>query len=326
MNPDAKKYRVRATALLAALGGVLAGLVVFWTSGWGVRADEKVGVAPRPAPAAQAEEEKALRLAAEAFRKAFNAGDVQAIMARWAPDGEYVDEHGEEFRGRDAIAKMYASLFAHHQGLKIELTIDSIRFISQDTAIVKGTGHARPAAGGPATASRFTAVKVKRDGRWLTESVHESACPNDCNYENLRDLEWLVGTWTTEHDGATVELKFEWIANRNFLRGTQALKKGDSVLCTNLQIIGWDPTRGRVRSWDFDSDGGFGSELWARDGARWVLEAHGVRRDGHLTESVNRITPVDAGSFTWQSVRRRVNGVELPDSAVVKAVRASAKK
>jgi uncharacterized protein (TIGR02246 family) len=320
MNRNLKWIRV------CVLGIVIAGLLAYMISGGGAGADEDVGVRPRTINPAQAEEEKAIRKTAEAFTKAFNAGDTKAVVAMWTPDGEFVDVQGEVFRGRDAIEKMYVTHFTNAKESKIEITIDSIRFIGKETAIEAGTACAMPAAGRAATCSRFTAVQVKRDGKWLMESVHESPCKSSSNYDNLRDLEWMIGTWTANPPGSSVEMKCEWTCSRNFIHCTQATKKGDSVVATSTQIIGWDPLRGQIRSWNFDSDGGFGSELWTRDGQRWVLEATGVRRDATVTEAANIITPVDATTFTWQSLRRRVNGAEMPDTGVIKAVRVPVKK
>jgi uncharacterized protein (TIGR02246 family) len=326
MNDNGKRGRVRIATWVATLGVLAAGGLVY-LAGWGrAGADEEVGLRPRVANPAQAADEKAIRQASADLMKAFNAGDAKAVAAQWTPDGDFMDVQGEVYRGRDAIEKLYTTQFALAKGGKLEVTIDSIRFVGKDTALEKGTAHARPGAGRAAATTRFTAVRVKRDGKWLLESVHESPYQTGSNYEFLRDLEWMIGTWTGKPSGTVCEITCAWTANRNFMLCTHTTRKGDSVVATSTQVIGWDPTLGQVRSWDFDSEGGFGSELWHRDGERWVLEAHGVRRDGCTTEAVNIITPVDANTFTWQSVHRRVRGAELPDTEVVKAVRVAAKK
>ena len=326
MNQSRQRNRGRLMAALVTLGAVAIGAFVYVTGGGRAGADEEVGLRPHAADPAHAEDEKAIRKAAEAFVKAFNAGDAKAVAALWAPDGDFMDVRGQVFRGRDTIEKIFAAHFATARGSKIDITIDSIRFLGTDTAIEKGTSHARPAAGGAATASRFTAVRVKRDGKWLLESVHESPYQTESNYENLKDLEWVIGSWRANPPGATVERKCEWAGNRNFILCKQEMRKGDSVVATSTQVIGWDPIERRIRSWDFDSEGGFGSEVWTRDGGRWVLEATGVRRDASVTEATNIITPVDANTFTWQSIHRRSNGASLPDTGVVKAIRVPVKK
>jgi hypothetical protein len=87
------------------------------------------------------------------------------------------------------------------------------------------------------------------------------------------------------------------------------------------QIIGWHPKLGRIVSWHFGPEGGFGNDVWIKDGSKWVIEAKGVLRDGSESTAVNILTPVDANSFTWQSVKRTLDGVRLPDTPPVKIVR-----
>ena len=90
---------------------------------------------------------------------------------------------------------------------------------------------------------------------------------------------------------------------------------------TGGQIIGWNPKLGRIVSWHFDAQGGFGNDVWTQDGSKWVIEATGVFRDGSESSAVNIVTPIDANSFTWQSVKRTLDGVNLPDIKPVKIVR-----
>ncbi len=285
-------------------------------------------VTPRPAVAnpGQAEDEKAIRAAAAAMTKAFNAADAKALAGLFAPAADYVDEEGQVFHGRAAIEREFAAGFAKQKGMTAELTIESLRFLGKDVALENGVCRIKPAAGGRGKASRYAAVRARGDGKWLLESVRESPYTSACNYEYLSELEWLVGDWTGKTADATVDMKCEWMANRNYLVRSFTVKNGAGTLSSGKQIIGWDPTAGRVRSWSFDSDGGFGSEFWAKDGKRWVLEARGVHRDGGQSVATNVVTPVDHDTFTWQSVGRRLDDVRLPDTAAVKVVRTKDKK
>ena len=76
----------------------------------------------------------------------------------------------------------------------------------------------------------------------------------------------------------------------------------------------------------FDSDGGFASEQWSRDGQRWVLEATGITRDGAEIAATNVVTRINHDSFNWQSVARRLNDVALPDTAIIKVTRVKTKR
>ena len=35
-------------------------------------------------------------------------------------------------------------------------------------------------------------------------------------------------------------------------------------------MIGYDPVKGRLRSWVFDSEGGFGEGSWRQEGNKWL--------------------------------------------------------
>jgi hypothetical protein len=87
------------------------------------------------------------------------------------------------------------------------------------------------------------------------------------------------------------------------------------------QVIGWDAAQKRVRSWVFDSSGGFAEGLWTQDGERWIVKSNGTLVDGGKTSSVNIITRIDHNHLTWQSIGREVDGRLLPNIDPVTVVR-----
>jgi uncharacterized protein (TIGR02246 family) len=266
-------------------------------------------------------DEKAIRATADEFVKAFNAADAKAIGALWAADAEYVDESGESFQGRAAIEKLYAEVFQQHKGAVMTVKIESIRLLGPDIALEKGAAWVKSPGGLADTAARYTVVHSKRDGKWVMAFGRDAPYVPASNEDYLKDLEWLVGDWAPEAKNQPLRLHFEWMAQRNFIKNTYlSVKDGQSTL-TGGQIIGWDPRQGQIVSWHFDAQGGFGKDVWIRDGKKWVIEANGVLRDGSESTSVNIATPLDANSFTWQSVKRTLDGVKLPDVPPVKMIR-----
>jgi uncharacterized protein (TIGR02246 family) len=280
---------------------------------------------PSPSDPKTAEDEKAIQKNQAEYVKAFDAGDAKATAAFWAVDGEFVDADGKSFKGRSAIAKEFASFFAESKGLKLEVSTDSVRFVSPGVALESGTSRVTRVSDGAWNVASYQIVYTKRDGRWQFASVRESARVPTTNYEQLRVLEWLVGNWAAKSGRRSLELSCEWTAKRNFLLRKYVLKDGDGATKTGIQIVGWDPVAGAIRSWIFDSDGGFGSERWTKDGKRWILEATGVTRDGAEFTATNILTPIDHDNFDWQSVKRGLNQVRLPDTAIIKATRIKAK-
>jgi uncharacterized protein (TIGR02246 family) len=316
----------KAFILVAAIGAAGVGGYLAVRASSPALAEENIGQIPIPNDTKYAADEKALQEMQSAYVKAFNAADAKALAAFWAPDGEFVDADGRTFRGRIAIEKEFAKFFAETKGITLEVTTDSLRFVSPGVALESGGSRVKQASDGASTGAAYSIVFTKRDGTWQFASVREAAYPAASNYEHLRDLEWLVGTWTAKSAGRTLELTCEWAAQRNFLTRKYTVTSADGETKSGIQVIGWDPVLGRVRSWVFDSAGGFGSERWIKDGKRWVLEATAVTREGAQATSTNVMTYIDADTFTWQSVQRDVNHVRLPDTAALKVTRVKAKK
>ncbi len=293
-------------------------------------APEKVAAQPKAAAAApktdNVADENAIRATADEFIKAFNAADVKAVGALWATDAEYTDESGQSFRGRATIEKEYADLFKEHRGATITVSIESIRFLGPDIAIEKGIAKVKVPAEDAGTGSRYTVVHAKRDGKWIMVVGRDSPYVEVTSGESLKELEWLIGEWTPDAKEKPLRIKFEWMAQKNFIKNTFMITKEGEDSLTGGQIIGWNPKLGRIVSWHFDAQGGFGNDVWIKDGTKWVIEATGMFRDGSESSSVNIVTPLDADSFTWQSTDRKLEGVSLPDAAPLKIIRVKLEK
>jgi uncharacterized protein (TIGR02246 family) len=284
--------------------------------------------APKPDAAAKSDsaaDEKAIRATADAFVAAFDAGDAKAIGALFTPDAQYTDEDGQEFRGRAEIEQEYAGVFKSNRGATMTVIIESIRMLGTNVAIEKGVAKVKPAKG-EATASRYTVVHVKRDGNWLMAVGHDAPYVDVANGEYLKDLEWLIGDWAPRSKNQPLHIKFDWLAQKNFIRNTFRITKDDEQSLTGGQIIGWNPKLGKIVSWHFDAQGGFGNDVWTKDGEKWVIEASGTFRDGSESSSVNILTPIDANTFTWQSIDRKLEGVSIPDTDPVTIVRVESGK
>jgi uncharacterized protein (TIGR02246 family) len=313
-KPPKQVTRTRAILSLAAM---TLGL-------WHFAALTNLRAADASKPNTEAEE-KAIRATAEEFVNAFNKADAKAIGAMWAPEAEYTDEFGVSFHGRDAIQKEYAAMFAANKGAKIAVTVDSVRLFGPDVAIEKGVAKVTLPGDPAPSASRYTVVHARKNGKWLMAVGHDSPYVSVAGDDYLKDLGFLIGDWKVEGKGGQeLQLHFEWMAQKNFIKNTYtAVKDGKSTL-TGGQIIGWDPKLGSIVSWHFAAEGGFGHDVWSKDGKKWVIEATGVFRDGSETTAVNTLTPLDANSFTWQSSERELDGVRLPGTTPVKAVRVQA--
>ena len=90
--------------------------------------------------AGQAEDEAAIRESVAAYVVAFNQGDAKAIAAQWSPDAVYSNPMtGDEVTGRKAIEEQLVEIFKNAKETKIEVDVNSIRFLSPSVAIEEGT-------------------------------------------------------------------------------------------------------------------------------------------------------------------------------------------
>jgi uncharacterized protein (TIGR02246 family) len=291
-------------------GGVVVTLgVALALMGWQGSSD----AADAPKDSAK-KEEQAIRSAVQAYEAAFNKGDLDAVTAFWAPDAEFISEDGKVTRGRDAIAALTKHSFTVHKGLTIKLTHKSIRFVKPDVALQDGV-VTLSAQDKPADSASCTVVWTKTDGKWLLASVRDLpdlAPAAGSNYSALKQLEWLVGEWTGETKDTSVSLYFRWDKNQNFLMMEQTIKTGDNTLSLT-QVIGWDASNQQIRSWIFDSRGGFGEAFWTRQGNEWENQAAGVVSDGRTTSSLNSWKYIDDHTAEWQSTQRQIDSQPMPD-------------
>src|SRR5215831_16747637 len=125
-------------------------------------------------PGGNPKDEAALLKNAEAFVEAFHKGDAKALAAFWTPDGDYTDQTGKKFKGREAIEKAFQGFFAENKGLKLRIDITALRFVTPDVAVEDGTTSVIPPDGGPPSRARYTIVHVKKNDQWFLSSVRDA--------------------------------------------------------------------------------------------------------------------------------------------------------
>jgi uncharacterized protein (TIGR02246 family) len=302
-----------------AAGGLLAALVASLTMQ--VRSADDGPSAKQPpaevlAGSERASDEAAVRAAMANFIKAVEKGDAKAVAESWTPEGEYVSDDGTVIHGRVAIEAAYAKAFAKKKNTKVEITTESIRFPSRDTALEEGYAKSFKGDAERATSSHYSVLHVREDGHWRMALLRESPPLGD----SLRDLDWLIGTWEAKTEEARIRTTYEWDAKKNSIRCHIAIE-APGRNSTGSQIILEDPRTGQTRSWLFDDDGGFGDATWTRDGKRWLIAASGVQTDGGELTATNILTPVNKDSFVWQSTERTLDGEALPNIPPVKVTR-----
>jgi uncharacterized protein (TIGR02246 family) len=271
----------------------------------------------------RAADRAAIRKTFQDFLTTLGKGDGDAVAAFWTASGEYVEEDGDVIRGHKSLAAEYRKLFAKTKGVRVEGKVETLRFLGQDAAIAEGVFSRKATRDLPAASTRFTALLVREKERWRLGQLREEERSEPVT---LDDVKWLLGAWMAKRGDRDVTITYDLDDNKVFIRGRFVVREKGKEVLSGQQIIGRDPAAEALRSWVFDSEGGFGSGVWQRDGKQWIVESEGTQVDGTTTTSVNLLTPVDADTFIWQSQDRSADGDSKSDSAPVKVRRVKKNK
>lgn len=253
---------------------------------------------------------------------AFNKKDAKAVADFWSPEAVYTDEvTGEQFVGRKAIADLFTRLFESDNDSKLDIDVQSIDFLSPNIAIERG---AALYSSDPHATIPYSAIYIRRDGQWLLDRVTDKEpVVAEKESSSLEPLAWMIGTWTDQSDGVTVDTVCDWTSNKNFIsrKFHVAIDGEDDVM--GLQLIGWDANAKRIKSWTFDSDGGHSQANWSqgKDEGSWYAVKSGVTGDGRRVSAVNVITLVDDNTFKLKAMQRSVDGKMLPSTPEVTVVK-----
>jgi len=68
-----------------------------------------------------------------------------------------------------------------------------------------------------------------------------------------------------------------------------------------------------IRSWTFDSDGGYSTGEWVPTEAGWVIKSDATMPDGTTGSATVTVTPTDADHFQVRSSDRIIGGVDEPE-------------
>jgi uncharacterized protein (TIGR02246 family) len=260
-------------------------------------------------------DEAAIRAAIDSYVAAYNRGDAKAVAEHWSDTGEWVSPSGERFKGKQAIEHEMEGIFADSKGLKIEVIDPIVRLLSPDAAVEEGMVKVtRP--GDPATESTYMAVHAKKNGQWKLEGVRETSLPETHPHEQLKQLEWLVGEWEDESPDVVVQQRFHWSEDGHYLLGNFVIQWKDRPAMKGDVRIGWDPLTKQIKSWIFDTEGGYAEGLWTRVGEKWVVKMTGVIPDGGIASSTNTFEPLRRDQFQYSSTDRIVGGEAQPDQSV----------
>jgi hypothetical protein len=203
----------------------------------------------------------------------------------------------------------------------MDLAVGSVRFIAADMAVEDGTATVTHGPDEPAQRSPYSVTYARQDGKWLTASARDLPDDTPTPEEQLKQLQWLIGDWLDESPEALVLTSYRWNDNQCYILSEFKIQVGGRPVMTGTQRIGWDPLAKKIRSWVFDSEGGFGEGIWTREGSQWIVKMTGVTRDGKIASATNITTRVSKDRMTWQQRDRIVGGEKTPDIEAIPITR-----
>src|SRR5262249_6529250 len=160
-----RQHRVPIIVTAVAMALVFAGMT-FQRS---AQLSEAVAQPPAKAPSA---DEQAIRQASADYVAAMVAGNLDRVMAFWAPDADYIDEAGKTTRGRDHIAALFKKALPDLKGSKIKGTLQSLKFLRPEVALQDGTLEITSATG-TKDSSRHAVIWTKVGDKWLIDSARD---------------------------------------------------------------------------------------------------------------------------------------------------------
>ncbi len=258
----------------------------------------------------------ALAQLGESCRQALQAEDAEAYSRCFTSDAEYVNERDEVYRGRNAIRSMAASFFRTMPGIRVAAEPLRFRTIGDDVACEETIVTLHSGDGAVLSRSRYSIVCVRRDEGWLIADLKKRELPAAVALsprEQLESLSWLVGDWVEETDEAKIKSSCRWSDDGPYLIQKFTVRDGEGNTSTSTQRIAWDPLLRKVRSWFWDSAGGYGGAIWSATTDGWVLQARSVAVDGTVRTGMHYVHRDGEDASRWEAKARIVGDVLVDD-------------
>lgn len=258
-------------------------------------------------------DEAAVKKMINDYGRAFNARDVDGVAAFWTETGVHIDDDtGERTEGREAIKADIAAAFAANPKARLVGNIERVRFVRPDVASIEGSVTVSSPDADPSN-SNFDAVLVAKDGRWMIDSIEETAVKMPENsFDALQELDWLIGSWSDNSEESSVSTVFRWTSNRAFLLRSFAVTYADGTVSDGTQVIGWDPRSGEIRSWSFKSDGSFGDATWSKNGDDWLVQSSQTLADGQAASGTFIYSRLGDDQISIRLIGHEIEGQPQP--------------
>jgi ketosteroid isomerase-like protein len=117
--------------------------------------------------------EEEIRTGLREWMSAYNAGDVDTVMKRYAADAVVMPPESPAYVGSQKVREVWAegSTSLREEGLAVAIRDGSEVKVSSDVAWHSGAYYYKTNAGGEEAGGYFLEVLEKRDGQWLVTRI-----------------------------------------------------------------------------------------------------------------------------------------------------------
>ncbi|MBS0655231.1 MAG: nuclear transport factor 2 family protein [Verrucomicrobia bacterium] len=275
------------------------------------------------APVLAADTEKeTIHKRVDAFVDALNKENPQALSSLLTDTVTCINPlTGKVVHGKTDVVKFFEMEFPQLKGKKLLFIETSMAFPSVGKAIVDGASELTEKDVILKRQARRLEL-VKLNDTWYINAIKEVDVQLPPNmYSHLKELSWLVGDWRDRDEHVQITYSTKWDRFRNFLLQHYKIDTYGVEVMEGQQIIGWDPLENTIRSWVYDSDGGYGTGTWSQKDGSWFVKLHFVLSTGQKCSATNIYTKRDDKSYIYSSVDREVNGKKLPNIQPVTVVK-----
>jgi uncharacterized protein (TIGR02246 family) len=261
---------------------------------------------------------KAVLANVRTFTDAFNRQDVKTLLTLFAEDCVLTESDGSTVRGLKELEAELKDTFKNEPAARLSVSIDSLQVAAPDVIIEEGKTTYFPDGKTLTAETPYQAIHVKRGDRWVMKRVRSYDRAVLHPYDQLRELEWLIGDWIDESPDSLVESSYRWDANKTFLLNDFTVRVHGQKAYSGTQRIGRDALSNQIKSWVFDSDGGHAEGLWSSvDDDTWIIQVKGVRADGKVATMTNQLTQLGNGRYRFESANRTVGNERMADFAAI---------
>lgn len=259
------------------------------------------------------QEQVATRL--KEFTDDISQGKTDNIGTFWTEDAQVINPlTGQVINGRNDIAQYLQKKAQDLKGKEVQFHITRTDVKNPNLVTVQGVVDFYQ--DGKVVDQQAREVDlVKDNGIWYLDflrEIHVDLAPT-LSHDHLKELDWLLGNWKDKDQDVTISYDGKWDRYKNFIIQRFDMSIYGLETLEGRQIITWDPIEKKIRSWIFDSDGGFGQGTWTKTDEGWSTKIDYTLATGETATSTNMYTKISPSSYTYSSIDRKVGDTKLPN-------------